>query len=143
MTDLEIELRANKIAIIALLAEQLVALNHIEFKDFKVAKDKEIPYLNATIDLLNKRIEIAKELAAKQITFDKTEADRKNLTPEELEKLKDAEKRNSEVIDSFLATLEPRASFKANIHAPNTVVLRYRGKLNSEFSKKYPFGVLI
>lgn len=141
MTDLEKELRANKLAIIALLAEQMVALNFSEFKDFKIAEDKKIPYLNATIDLLKKRIETAKTLAAKKITFDKTEADRKNLTPEEKKLLEEAEKRNSEVIDSFLATLEPRASLKTNIHAPNTIVLRYRGKIDSDFNKKYPFGV--
>lgn len=141
MTDLEKELRANKLAIIALLAEQMVALNFNEFKDFKIADDKEIPYINATIDLLTKRIKIAKELTAKTITFDKTEAERKNLTPEELKALQEAEKRNSEVVDTFLATLEPRASFKTNIHAPNSIVLRYRGKIGSEFSKNYPFGV--
>ena len=142
--NLETELRANKISIITLLAEQLVQYKYNEFKDFKIAEDKSIAYLDATIDLLTKKVANAKELSAKLITFDKTESDRKNLTPEELKELEAAQKRNAETIDSYLATMEPRASFKANIHAPNTVVLRYKGKgANNDFSKQYPFGVLM
>ena len=40
MTDLEIELRASKIAQIKLLAEQMVALKSNEYKDFKVNEEK-------------------------------------------------------------------------------------------------------
>ena len=141
--NLETELRANKLSIITLLAEQMVAFKFNEYKDFKIEEDKPIAYLDATIEILKKSVKNAKIGQAKIITFDKTESDRKNLTPEELKELQAAQARNNEIVDSYLATLEPRCSFKGNLHAPNSVILRYRGNIGSEFNKKYPFGVLL
>lgn len=142
--QIESELRANKIENIKLLAEQLVHLKLNAYKDFKIAEDKPIAYYDATIDILKKLKENTKLGQAKLLKFDKTEAERKNLTPEELKALKEQQERSNQIVDSFLATLEPRASLKANLHAPNTIALRYRGKgIDDEFSKKYPFGVLL
>ena len=140
----EKEIRENKIEIISLLAEQMIALKFNEYKDFKIADDKPIAYIDATIDLLKKQISNAKLGVAKKIKFDKLEAERKNLTPEELKALEAAQERNNNRVDSFLATLEPRASLKGNIQAPNSIILRYRGNgIDDEFSRKYPFGVLL
>ena len=140
----EKEIRENKIEIITLLADQMVQLKFNEYKDFKIEDDKPIAYIDATIDLLKKQIKNAKLGEAKKIKFDKLEAERKNLSPEELKALQESQERNNKIIDSYLATLEPRASLKGNIAAPNTIILRYRGKsINDEFSKKYPFGVLL
>jgi len=143
MTDLELELRANKLSIINLLAEQMVAMKFNEYKDYKIDDDKPIAYLDATIDLLKKTVKQAKIGEAKLIKFDKLEADRANLTPDEVEQLKADQERNNEIVDSFLATLDPRASLKGKLYAPNSVILRYRGNIGSEFSKNYPFGVLL
>ena len=140
----EKEIRENKIEIITLLADQMVQLKFNEYKDFKIAEDKPIAYIDATIDLLKKQIKNAKDSQAKLIKFDKLEAERKNLTPEELKALQEAQERNNERVDSYLATLEPRASLRGNIQAPNTIILRYRGNgIDDDFSKKYPFGVLL
>ena len=140
----ENEIRENKIEIITLLADQMVQLKFNEYKDFKIEDDKTIAYIDATIDLLKKQIKNAKLGQAKLVKFDKLEAERKNLTPEELKALQEAQEKKNQIVDSFLATLEPRASLKGNIQAPNTIVLRYRGKgIDDEFSKKYPFGVLL
>ncbi len=140
----EKEIRENKIEIISLLAEQMVALKFNEYKDFGIADDKPIAYIDATIDLIKKQISNAKLGVAKKIKFDKLEAERKNLTPEELKALEAAQERNNNRVDSFLATLEPRASLKGNIQAPNSIILRYRGNgIDDEFSRKYPFGVLL
>ncbi len=142
--EFEKELRANKNEVIRLLADQMVQLKFNEYKDFKIPEDKPIAYIDATIDLLKKQIKNAKDNQAKLIKFDKLEADRKNLTPEQLKQLQADQERNNERVDSYLATLEPRASLKGNVQAPNTIILRYRGKgINSEFLKKYPFGVLL
>ena len=143
MTELEKELKEAKIAQIKLLAEQMVSFKFNEYKDFEIAEDKSIAYLDATIDLLNKHIANAKLVQAKIFKFDKLEADRKNLTAEELKQLEADQERNNAIVDSFLATLEPRASLKGNIYAPNSVILRLRGNIGSEFSKNYPFGVLL
>ena len=140
----EKEIRENKIEIITLLADQMVQLKFNEYKDFKIEDDKTIAYIDATIDLLKKQIKNAKLGQAKLVKFDKLEAERKNLTPEELKALQEAQERNNKIVDSYLATLEPRASLKGNIQAPNTIILRYRGKgIDDDFSKKYPFGVLL
>ena len=141
MTELELELRANKLSIIALLAEQMVSYKFNEYKDYQIAEDKSIAYLDATIDILKKAVKNAKLGEAKLIKFDKLEADRANLTPEELKQLKADQERNNEIIDTYLATLDPRASLRGNIYAPNSVILRYRGNVGSEFAKNYPFGV--
>jgi len=143
MTELEKQLRESKIANIKLLAEQMVSYKFNEYKDFEIAEDKSIAYLDATIDLLKKQVKNAKLGKAKLVKFDKLEADRANLSPEELEKLKADQERNNEIVDSFLATLDPRASLKGSLYAPNSVILRYRGNVGSEFSKNYPFGVLL
>lgn len=143
MTELEKELRASKIANIKLLAEQMVTLKFNEFKDFKIDDDKDIAYLDATIDILKKQVENAKLGQAKLLKFDKLEADRKNLSEEELKKLAADQDRNNARIDSILATLEPRASLKGLLRA-NSIHLRYRGKsIGDEFSKKYKLGVLM
>lgn len=140
----ESELRANKIEVIKLLAEQLVSFKFNEFKDFKIEDNKPIAYYDATIDILKKQIENAKLGQAKQIKFDKTEQERANLTPEELKQLQEQQEKINKRVDSFLATLEPRASLRGNIQVPNNIILRYRGKgIGDEFSKKYPFGVLL
>lgn len=140
----EKELRANKIEQIKLLAESLVQLKLNEFKDFKIAEGKPIAYYDATIDILKRQVKNAKETQAKLIKFDKLEAERKNLTPEELKKLQKEQATINSRVDSFLATLEPRASLRGNVYKPDTIILRYRGKgVDSEFSKKYPFGVLV
>jgi len=141
MTDLEIELRKNKLSIIALLAEQMVSYKFNEYKDFKIEDDKPIAYLDATIDLLKKQVKNAKLTNATFVKADKLEADRANLTDEEKKQLADDQKRNDEIVDSFLATLDPRASLKGKLYAPNSVVLRYRGNVGSKFAKDYPFGV--
>ncbi len=144
MTDLEKEIRANKLAIIKLLADKMVQLKFNEYKDFKIEDDKPIAYYDATIDILNVQIKKAELSQAKLIKFDKLEQDRENLTPEELKQLEDDQNRINEKVDSFLATLEPRASLKANIQAPNSIVLRYRGNgIDPKFMEKYPFGVLM
>ena len=138
MTELE-----DKIAIIKLLAAKMVSLKFNEYKDYEIPEDKGIPYLDAMIEILNKQVANAELGQAKQFKFDKLEADRKNLSEEELKQLIADQKRNDEIVDSFLATIEPRASLKANLQAPNSIALRYRGKVGSEFSKNYPFGVLM
>ena len=143
MTDLEKE-RANKITIIKLLAKQMVQLKFNEWKDVKIDDDKSIAYLDATIDILNVQIKKAELSKAKLISFDKLEQDRANLSDEEIKQLEDDQNRINKKVDSFLATLEPRASLKANIQAPNTVILRYRGNgIDPKFTEKYPFGVLM
>lgn len=143
MTELEKELKEAKIAQIKLLAEQMVSFKFNEYKDFKIEENKPIAYLDATIDILNKQVANAKLGQAKLLKFDKLEADRTNLSEEELKQLALDQERNNEIIDSFLATLEPRASLKGRLYAPNSVILRYRGNVGSEFSKNYPFGVLL
>ena len=143
MTELETELKANKLSIISLLAEQMVAMKFNEYKDFKIDEDKPVAYLDATIDILKKAVKNAKLGEAKLVKFDKLEADRANLTPEEQKQLKIDQERNNEIIDSFLATLDPRASLKGKLYAPNSVIMRYRGNVGSEFAKNYPFGVLV
>lgn len=143
MTDIEKELRDAKIANIKLLAEQMVSYKFNEYKDYKIEEDKPIAYLDATIDILKKQVKNAKLGKASLIRADKLEADRANLTPEEQKQLEADQARNNEIVDSFLATLEPRASLKGKIYAPNSVILRHRGKIGSDFSKNYPFGVLL
>ena len=143
MTELETELKANKLSIISLLAEQMVAMKFNEYKEFKIDEDKPVAYLDATIDILKKAVKNAKLGEAKLVKFDKLEADRANLTPEEQKQLKIDQERNNEIIDSFLATLDPRASLKGKLYAPNSVIMRYRGNIGSEFAKNYPFGVLV
>jgi hypothetical protein len=143
MTELELELRANKLSIIALLAEQMVAMKFNEYKDYRIEEDKPIAYLDATIDILKKAVKQAKLGEAKLVKFDKLAADRANLTPEELKQLAIDQERNNEIVDSYLATLDPRASLKGKLYAPNSVIMRYRGNIGSEFSKNYPFGVLL
>ena len=107
------------------------------------AIDKSIAYLDATIDILKKQVANAKLGEAKLIRADKLESERKNLSEEERKQLAaDQEKINS-VADSFLATIDPRASLKGKLYAPNSVILRYRGKIGTDFSKNYPFGVLL
>ena len=141
---IEKELKESKIANIKLLADQLVHLKLNEFKDYKIEEGKPIAYYDATIDILKKQVANAKLTQAKLIKFDKLEEERKNLTPEELKQLQEEQKRINQKVDSFLATLEPRCSLRGNVQAPNTIVLRYRGKgVDDEFSKKYPFGVLL
>jgi hypothetical protein len=140
----EKELRANKLEIIKLLADQLVNLKQNEFKDYKIEEDKPIAYYDATIDILKKQVENAKASKAKLIKFDKTEQERANLSEEELKELQRQQEQINSRVDSYLATLEPRASLRGNIHVPNNIILRYRGKgIDDEFMKKYPFGVLL
>ena len=141
--NLEKELRENKLSIITLLAEQMVAMKFNEYKDFQIAEDKSIAYLDATIDVLKKNVKAAKVTQAKLITFDKTESDRKNLTPEEQKELEESQERNNSIVDSYLATLEPRSSLKCNLQAPGAIPLRYRGNVGSKFAKDHPFGVLL
>jgi len=144
MTDkLEKELRANKLSIISLLADQMVAMKFNEYKDYQIDEDKPIAYLDATIDILKKAVKNAKLGEAKLLKFDKLAADRANLTPEELKQLKADQERNNEIVDSFLATLDPRATLKGKLYAPNSVIMRYRGNVGSDFAKNYPFGVLL
>ena len=144
MTELEKELRASKRDTIKLLAEQMVALKFNEYKDYQISEDKELAYLDATIDILKKQIENAKLGEAKLFKFDKLEADRKNLTEKELKQLAEEQRKINEITDSFLATLEPRTSLKGRLYAPNSIILRYRGNgIDKEFSEKYPFGVLL
>lgn len=143
MTELEKELREAKIAQIKLLAEQMVSFKFNEYKDFEIAEDKSIAYLDATIDLLNKHVANAKLGKAKLLKFDKLEADRKNLTAEEQKRLAEEQERNNAIVDSFLATLDPRASLKGSLYAPDSIILRYRGNIGSDFSKEYPLGVLL
>lgn len=141
---IESELRANKIEVIKLLADQLVSFKFNEFKDYKIEDNKPIAYYDATIDILKKHIEQAKLNQAKTIKFDKLEQERANLTKEELEQLKEEQERINKKVESFLATLDPRATLRGNIHAPNTIILRYRGeRIDDEFSRKYPFGVIL
>lgn len=144
MTELEEQLRIAKIAQIKLLADKMVALKFNEYKDYEIPENKGVPYLDAMIDMLTKAVDNAKLTKAKLVKFDKLEADRANLSDEEIKKLAEAQKRNDEIIDSFLATMEPRASLRGKIYAPNSVIMRYRGQgVDNEFSKKYPFGVLL
>ena len=144
MTEkLEKELRANKLSIISLLAEQMVAMKFNEYKEYQIDEDKPIAYLDATIDILKKAVKNAKLGEAKLIKFDKLAADRANLTPEEQKQLAADQARNNEIVDSFLATLDPRATLKGKLYAPNSIPLRYRGTIGSDFAKNYHFGVLL
>lgn len=141
---IESELRANKIETIKLLAEQLYSLKLNDFKDFKIADDKPLAYYDATIDILKKQKANTILSKTKLIKFDKLEQERANLSPEELKQLQEDQERINKKVDSFLATLDPRASLRGNIHAPNTIILRYRGNgIDDDFSNKYPFGVLL
>jgi len=144
MTELENELRESKIANIKLLAEQMVALKFNEYKDYQIEENKPIAYLDATIDILTKQVANAKLGQAKLFKFDKLEAERKNLTAEEQKLLAEEQARNNAIVDSFLATLEPRASLKCNLYSPDAIPLRYRGnKIGDKFSKEHPLGVLL
>ena len=145
MTELEKELRESKIAQIKLLAEQMVSYKFNDYKDFEIEENKPIAYLDATIDILNKHVANAKLTQAKLFKFDKLEAERANLSKKELKQLAEDQERINSTIDPFkLATLDPRASLRGNIHAPNTVILRYRGQgIDEKFSRKYPYGVLL
>lgn len=141
---LELELRKAKLDIAYTLAENMVQLNHDEWKDFKIADDKSRPYIEATIDLLKKQVKLAKKSTAKSMRFDKILEDRKDLSEDELKEWKKQQAATSRKADSILATLEPRASLKGRKHSINTIVLRYRGDgIDEEFSKKYPQGVLL
>ncbi|HEC40953.1 hypothetical protein LCGC14_0889180 [marine sediment metagenome] len=140
----EKEIREQKLIILSLLANQMVSLNHAEYKDFTVSEDKPIAYIDATIDIINKQIEKENVLQAKKLSFNKLESERKNLTPEELKQLEADQRKQNARVDSFLATMEPRCSLRGNLAKPNSVVLRYRGKsVDDEFSQKYPYGVLM
>jgi len=140
----EKQLRTEKIARIKLLASALVQLKQNEFKDYQIDEDKPIAYYNATIDILNRQVANAELGKAKLIKFDKLEQDRANLTAEELKQLQEEQAKQNKKVDSYLATLDPRASLKGRIHAPNSIILRYRGQgIDPEFSKIYPFGVLL
>ena len=141
--NLEKELRENKLFIINVLSEQMVAMKFNEYKDFKIEDTKPIAYLDATIEILKKAVKNAKLGQAKLLKFDKLEADRANLTPEEVKQLEADQSRNNDIVDSFLATLEPRSSLKCNLQAPGAIPLRYRGNVGSKFAKDHPFGVLI
>jgi hypothetical protein len=142
--ELEAIIRANKLSIIKLLADKMVQLKFNEYKDYKIEEDKPIAYYDATIDILNNQIDKAKLAQAKMVSFDKLNEDRVNLTPEELKQLEDDQERINQKVDSFLATLEPRASLKANVQSLNTIILRYRGNgIDAKFNEKYPFGVLL
>ncbi len=144
MSENESEIRTNKIEIIKLLADQMVQYKFNEYKDYKIEDDKPIAYYDATIDILKKQVSNAKKTQAKLVKFDKLEEERKNLSPEEFQKLQEEQEKINKKVDSFLATLEPRASLKSNIQAPNTIVLRYRGNgIDDQFTKRYPFGVLL
>lgn len=138
----EKELRANKIEQIKLLAESLVQLKLNEFKDFKIDEDKPIAYYEATIDILKKQKQNAIEGQAKLLKFDKLEAERKNLTPEELKKLQEEQAKVNKRVESIFATLDPVASLRGNIYKPDTIILRLR-KNDPEFAQKYPFGRLL
>jgi hypothetical protein len=93
---------------------------------------------------LRKQVKNAKLTDAKLIKFDKTEQERENLSPEELKELQRQQEQINKRIDSYLATMEPRASLRGNIQMPGNIIIRYRGKgINDEFLKKYPFGVLL
>ena len=70
MTELEKELRASKIANIKLLAAKMVSLKFNEYKDYEIPEDKDIPYLNAMIDMLTKAVDNAELTKAKLIKFD-------------------------------------------------------------------------
>ena len=144
MTELEKELRDAKIANIKLLAEQMVSYKFNEYKDYQIGEDKSIAYLDATMDILVKQVKNAKLGQAKLIRADKLESDRANLSKEELKQLELEQSKINEIADSYLATLEPRASLKGKLYAPNSVILRYRGNgIDLKFSERYPFGVLM
>ncbi|KKL82707.1 hypothetical protein LCGC14_1982050 [marine sediment metagenome] len=143
MTELE-ELRANKIKIANMLAAEMLHMKFNDFKDFKIDDEKGIPFIDATIEILEKQVANARLGQAKLIKFDKLEQERANLSDEDLKKLQDAQDRTNKITDSFLATLEPRTSLKGRLYAPNTVILRYKGKsVGDDFNKKYPYGVLL
>ena len=138
----EKELRANKIEQIKLLAEQLVALNQDAYKDYKIDDSKPIAYYEATIDILKKQKVNATEGQPKLLKFDKLEAERKNLTPEELKRLQDEQADVNKRLESMIATLDPVASLRGNIFKPDTIILRLR-KNEPVFSSRYPFGRLL
>lgn len=140
----ESELRANKLDVIHLLADQLVAMKYNEYKDFKMEDSKPLAYYDATIDILKKTVENAKLTEAKTVKFDKLEQERKNLTPEQMKDLQEQQEKINKRVDSYLATMEPRASLRGNIQMPNNIIIRYRGKgVNDSFLQRYPFGVLM
>ena len=122
----------------------MVALKFNAFLDYKIDEDMDIPYLDATIDILKKQVKQAELGKAKLLRVDKLEQETANLSEEELKQLQDAQDRTNKITDSYLATLEPRTSLKGRLYAPNTVILRYKGKsVGDEFNKKYPYGVLL
>ncbi|KKN42897.1 hypothetical protein LCGC14_0708710 [marine sediment metagenome] len=142
--DYEKELRANKIEMIQFLAEQMVTYKFNEFKDYPIAEDADIPTLDAEIKVLRIQVKKAKLGQAKVVKFDKLEADRANLTPEELKQLQEDQERINSRQNWGLGVLEQRASLKGNIDKPNTIILRYRGNgIDNEFRSKYPDGVLM
>jgi len=144
MTEQEEELKKGKIELIKTLAEQMVQYKFNEYKDYKIEEDKPLAYYDAHIDILKKNVKNAKLGQAKTFKFDKLEQERKNLTPEELQQLKEEQEKINKKVDSFLATLDPLASLRGNIAAPNTIILRYRGKgVDDAYLNKYPFGRLL
>lgn len=141
--ELQKQLKLAKINQIKLLVETIAKTNE-SFKDYAIDGDKELPYYDAMIDFLQKQKtnEIANK--PKLITFDKTESERANLSPEELKQLKEDQNRINSYTDSFLATLDPRASLKGALYTNNSLILRYRGNgIDVDFAKKYPFGVML
>ena len=134
----------NKKDMIAMLAKQLLLLKQNEYKDYQIVDDKPEAYYDAMVDILKENVKKAELGAAKLFKIDKLEKDRTNLSDEEKRKLIETQKRNSEVTDSYLATMEPRCSLKGKIRGPDNIILRYRGhKINDDFNKKYPLGVLM
>ena len=140
--EFEKQLRANKIEQIKLLSEQLVALNLEAYKDFKIEEGKPVAYYEATIDILKKQKQNAIEGKAKQLTFDQTEQERKNLTPEQLKQLQAEQAKVNKRLESMFATLDPVASLRGNIFKSDTIILRLRSN-DPVFSAKYPFGRLL
>ena len=142
--DLEKQLRLQKIETVKSLVSHLILIDKEKFNDFTIADDKTIAYYDAMIDILNKQITNAKASEPKLIRFDQLEQERENLTKEELKTFKKSVKRQDKLVDSYLASLEPRCTLKGQLYTANCIVHRYRGNgVGDEFSKKYPLGVLM
>ena len=96
------------------------------------------------IEILNTQVLKNKIIEPKMIRFDHIEQERSKMSKEDIEEYEKKVALQSQIVDTYLATIERRCSLKGNIETKDSIILRYRGNaVGDDFSKKYPLGVLM
>jgi len=139
--ELEKQLLQSKINQCTLLIQKLNQAGIMKWNDYKLPEDRPVAFYDSFIEILNTEFKTT-EIETK-FTFEEGINNRENLSKKELKELEAAEKRMLKQNDSVIATLDPRATLFGNLYKANSILLRYRGRPNDEFSKKYPLGVLM